>query len=364
MKFTPLLFLCFFGLSLSAQPFFPDLEGEALIQAIRQNFRPATVYSYNVARDTLYGKIDRVNDSLYCVYTGFGIAMNPNADPSSDAFSKGINTEHTWPRSRGAKFGNALSDMHHLFPSREDVNSDRGSLPFGEISDNSTESWYYLQFQRETPPSAAIRDLYSEILPSVRFEPREDHKGNVARAMFYFYTVYRAEADATAPDYFPPQINDLCDWHSLDPVDARELERTEQIALRQDNKVNPFVVDCNLLMRAYCPDLVPLSCLSSVDDILSPEKPFEVLGVGRTASGQQYLMLSTDEQIQLEIDWFDMLGRKVSFEARDWLSPGTFQLLLSNEVASTNSSGNAPYTARLRVRSSDGNMYIKSVLVP
>lgn len=364
MKWIALISFSLLANFLTAQPFFPDLEGNALIQAIRNEFRPSNVLSYNDARDLLYGNIDRVNDSLYCVYTGFGIQMTPGADPSSDAFSKGINTEHTWPRSKGADSGNPNSDMHHLFPTRLGVNSDRASLPFGDISDNATSRWYYLQFENSSPPQVAIRDLYSELLTNVRFEPREDHKGNVARAMFYFYTVYRSEANAADPNYFQSQINDLCDWHAQDPVDSRELQRTEAIALHQSGKVNPFVVDCNLLMRAYCPSLQPTACFSSVDDPSAPVAPFEILGVGRNDANERYIMIAADKEVQLHLEWYDVLGRKVSFEERDWLGAGTFQLLLTNEVANTIQGSAAPCVARLRFVTNDGSSWVKSVMVP
>ncbi len=83
------------------------------------------------------------------------------------------------------------------------------------------------------------------------FEPREDFKGNVARAAFYFYTIYRAEADEADPDFFETQRSTLCDWHDLDPVDSLEWNRNQIIASYQDDKLNPFILDCSLA-RIYC----------------------------------------------------------------------------------------------------------------
>lgn len=347
-----------------AQPYFPDLEGQALIDAIAENFRPGSVLSYSDARDVLYGEIDRRNDSLYCVYTDWGIQMTPGADPSNDAFSKGINTEHTWPRSKGADTGFPNSDMHHLFPTQVDVNSDRGSLPFRDISDNSTSKWYYLSIETSNTPNASVRDLYSELLVNSRFEPREAHKGNVARAMFYFWTVYRAEALAEDPSYFPPQISDLCEWHEQDPVDSRELQRTEAIAEYQDGKVNPFVVDCNLLRRTYCPNVPAVSCLSSTEDDFNTVAPFGVAGVGRKANGVPFVMLSlANENLSLEVDWLDVLGRKVSFETRDLLTVGTFELTMANKVAMLNTN-RQPIVARIKLVDHSGRAYLKSVLIP
>lgn len=359
---TIFIALIWLPITLLAQPFFPDLTGDDLIEAVGDAFYPNSVLSYNQARDTLYGKIDRRNDSLYCVYTGFGVALTPGADPSSDAFTLGLNTEHTWPRSKGAEFGNPLSDMHHLYATREGVNADRASWPFGEISDNATNTWYYLQFETSNIPQASIRDLYSEFRNNARFEPREDHKGNVARAMFYFYTVYRDEADAADPDFFTPQISDLCNWHELDPVDLEELQRSESIATYQDGKVNPFVADCNLLRRTYCPDLPALSCISSTSESLARRSPARVLGVGRRTDRRPYVTLETRSDLRLRVEWYDVLGRSLGSEEKDWYASGTLQLIMTNEVANPSTSG--PLVARIQVRDREGHWHLHSVIVP
>lgn len=363
--FFSLVLLLLIPAKTAAQPYFPGLSGQALIDALADEFRPNNVLSYGDARDELYGEIDRVNDSLYGVYTRFGIAMTPGADPSSDAFSKGINTEHTWPRSKGADNGNPESDMHHLFPTREEVNTARASLPFGEIDDNTTDQWYYLGFEVGNPPSTNIRDFYSELKINQRFEPREDHKGNVARAMFYFYTVYRQEADAEDPNFFPPQIADMCNWNALDPVDDRELERTLAIAEFQDGKVNPFVTDCNLLKRAYCPNLPTINCLSSTEELEQIDAGLvSVVGVGRSSARQAFVTLSIKESVRLEVEWLDLLGRKAGFESRDWLGIGTYQLTMTHEVARGTNSSSGPYVARLRITDFEGRSFLKTVLVP
>lgn len=253
-----LFFFCLSANAARAQSdtlLFPDLYGTELADALVQHFKPASVYEYGPARDTLFAKIDSHDDSLTCVYTGWTIWLDPTQDPTQAAYmgGAGINTEHTWPQSKGAT-GNAKSDMHHLFPTRTDVNELRGSLPFGDIPDQQTVAWLWQDQSLPQPPAMHI-DEASE-WDGQRFEPREDHKGNVARAMFYFYTMYRDQADAADPDFFWQQVDDLCYWHALDPVDAREYARTWAIAQRQDGKPNPFVLDCSLAERLYCIDLV------------------------------------------------------------------------------------------------------------
>ncbi|MCK5076964.1 MAG: endonuclease, partial [Calditrichia bacterium] len=184
---------------------------------------------------------------------GYKIYLDPAVDPTTDAYNKGINTEHSWPQSKGAASGNARSDMHHLYPAKDNVNSSRGNSPFDEISDNDTDNWYRNEETLNSIPTQYI-DEYSEKDNDVtdgRFESREDHKGNLARSMFYFYTMYKTEADAADSDFFPLQKEVLLSWHKLDIVDAAEVSRTNSIAAYQENLENPFILDTTLIRRAY-----------------------------------------------------------------------------------------------------------------
>lgn len=358
MKLSFLFSLCLLAGSFNAQDILPGLQGQALLDALLSEYRPTSVLDYNDARDFMYGELDVINDSIFCVYTGFGISRSPaGIAPRTDAFNKGINTEHSWPQGFGAGQGNARSNLHHIFPSRIDVNGDRGSLPFGEIPDGQSSRWYYLDQSQANIPPLATRHLYSELSSNQRFEPREDHKGNIARAMFYFYTIYRAESDAEDPNFFPPQIQDLCSWHELDPVDTRELIRTEAIASRQDGKVNPFVLDCNLLARTYCPSLQPISCLSSATTS-SPAaaRIFEHLGVGHNEQGS-FTLFRFQHPVQVNIQWLSLLGRPLANETQQWVEAGTqiFQ-------ASPNYQG--PQLGRFSIQSPEGRWYSQTVLLP
>ena len=80
-----------------------------------------------------------------------------------------------------------------------------------------------------TIPTTGI-DNYSEE-GAVDFEVREAQKGNTARAMLYFYTMYQAEADAADANYFASQRTSLCAWQDADPVDS--LEWVAQLEDRQ-----------------------------------------------------------------------------------------------------------------------------------
>lgn len=260
MRITLILLFCchLIHAQYDHQSVFPNLNEEALQEALSDNFRPQVVLGLSQARDTLYRRVHLSNDSVRCVYSGLTRYLDLNLDPSQALFGNGnntdINLEHSYPRSKGADEGNAVSDMHHLFPTRVPVNTARASKPFAEIVDNQTDTWYWQDRTLSSPPNTN-RQLYAEDEVN-GFEPREDFKGNVARAAFYFYTIYRSEAEEADPDFFESQRSTLCDWHDIDPVDSLEWVRNEIIASYQDDKLNPFILDCSLA-RLYCDDILP-----------------------------------------------------------------------------------------------------------
>lgn len=232
---------------------FPGLTGQQLLDSLVTEYKPSTYKSYNVARDILYSKIDNVNGYVFGIYTGYKAAIpQDSATARASANSVSINAEHTWPQSMGATDGTqAHSDMNHLRPAYTIANSARGNAPFAEIPDNETNTWY-LNTSSVSSPIADSLDKYSEKRNSpVAWEPREAYKGDVARGMFYFYTMYKSQADGADPNFFNNQKEYLRSWNSIDSVSAEEYDRTCAIAPYQDDKVNPFVVDPTLVDRAF-----------------------------------------------------------------------------------------------------------------
>jgi endonuclease I len=285
------------------------LNGQELIDALVENYKTTEVLSYNNARDTLYARIDNSNDTVYAVYTHFSKYLPPGVDPTQSLFNGGaedaINTEHTWPRSKGAQDGTlGHSDMHHLFATRMNVNGLRANDPFKEINDSQTNRWFYLDMEMNNIPSNDIDD-YSEWTSGV-FEPREDHKGNVARAMMYFYTMYRDNVDNSDPQYFEIQREDLCFWHYFDPADDSETLRNEKIAFYQGGKINPFIEDCTLAGRTYCPEFAD-ECISNTKEIENSDLNWDVKLI------DNYLVFTAQEddpQEILTVRLTDVLGRE------------------------------------------------------
>ena len=321
-----LLVLGSFNLQAQHEDVLPVFSGDELLGLLVENYKPGTVLSYGQARDTMFSKIDAVNDTLTCVYTGFPIYLDPTLDPTVAAYMdngpNGINTEHTYPRSKGAESGNAKSDMHHLFPTRIDVNAARANEPFAEIDDNLTTGWYYLNQLLNNIPGENI-DLFSEFRPG-GFEPPESFKGDIARAMFYFYTMYKAQADAADNTYFSNQKYTLCQWHLLDPVDTKEWERTYKIADRQDDKPNPFVLDCTLAARTYCPGQ---ECQTTGLNDFDLEKPYQLFqNAPNPFEGQTRIRYALNQPFEVEMFLTDVLGRNTGLMINKSQLEGTYEI--------------------------------------
>ena len=250
-----IIFLILFSASFSQIIIGEGLNGQELLNYVVDHYKTSTTLGYGNARDVLYGIIDlREDNQLSCVYSGFTITLDVTQDPSTNAYNQGINCEHTWPQSMGASQEPQKSDMHHLYPCKSNVNSSRGNHPYSDIIDTETDTWYRNDYSQNTVPNEFI-DQYAEKLNGATpvFEPREDHKGNASRAMFYFYAMYQQAADST---FWDTQKNTLFEWHSIDPIDQEELDRTWLISSYQEGHPNPFIIDSSLARRIWLTDHV------------------------------------------------------------------------------------------------------------
>lgn len=253
MKHYLTLFLLFSATFISGQSIIePCKTGQSLIDAVRTAYQPDATLGYGPARDTLYSKIDNNGLELSGIYTDFTVTLEAGADPSISAFQneRGLNAEHVYPQSKGARDEPGRSDMHNLHPSKVDVNSARGSCIFGDIEDSDTEFWFILGTQLTQIPTTDIDGYSEKDEESCVFEPRESVKGDIARSVFYFYTIYQNKAKQADANFFDRQKETLFAWHQLDPVSEKESRRNELIAFYQGN-LNPYSVDATLAERAF-----------------------------------------------------------------------------------------------------------------
>ena len=241
--------------------------GSELISSLQAGYYPTSIKSYNTARDSMFISLDVNSEGImYCVYTGLEVVADGSRTPGTSGLE--FNTEHVWPQGFFDSASPMVSDIHHLYPTWQTVNSIRGSLKFAEIPDAETNTWLYNGTQSGSIPGSDI-DLYSESTNS-EFEPREDFKGNIARSVFYFWTIYFDNTDIVAEGtneaFFSEMKETLYDWHIQDPVDAAEVARSLGVESIQGNR-NPFIHDTSLIRRAYFDTLAPPVTDPSEEDV-------------------------------------------------------------------------------------------------
>jgi deoxyribonuclease-1 len=190
-----------------------SLDGSALRSSLLNRIDGHHSLGYDGAREYMFSELDNEQGEVECVYTGqrvqtWGI-------PQNDI----MNTEHTWCQSWGADSNPAKADLHHLYPTMSGANSRRGNLELGWVIDSSWSQ------------GGAI---YGDDVRGQRvFEPRNVHKGDAARALFYFSVRY----EMSMPDYMEGVMRL---WNVQDPPDAHERSRCGRIETRQNNR-NHFI---------------------------------------------------------------------------------------------------------------------------
>jgi deoxyribonuclease-1 len=197
-----------------------NLWGEDLKDALTSIIDDHNSLGYNTARDHMYGEIDNVDGWVECVYTGRTAFFNTRAG----ATANGFNCEHTWPQSFSDEAEPMKSDLFHLYPTDETANNKRGNLDFGVVV---SPTW-----------SVGGSKLGTDSEGQTVFEPRDVHKGNVARTHFYYIIRY----DGNYNEYVDSEKMEshFRVWHESDPVDSAERQRNEDIYALQYNR-NPFI---------------------------------------------------------------------------------------------------------------------------
>lgn len=243
-----------------------QLQGSYLINYLREfyYYTNSAGKSYDNSRQYLYSKVDITGDQVYCLYTGFTAtydSTDTNTTPSTQVYQNGvgINAEHLWPQSRFSEAGPMVFDLHHLYAAKVQANGDRSNYPFMNIDEADVTYWYLGSDRLTSAPATQDQYLYSKFKSGTGagFEPRNSIKGDVARAIFYFYAMYSDNAEMLAvidnPAFFNGMKSTLYGWHQLDTVSTQEQERNAKVETWQGNR-NPFADDSSLVYRAFFSD--------------------------------------------------------------------------------------------------------------
>ena len=280
-----------------------ELQGTNLLKNLKPILYEMNYYSYNniwkiyeiTDRDwdnspanlDEYGEYDPSSNS-YAKYA-YGSTKTPKNDPLIHALYRdptvdggqirawgshnadGINREHVWCQSRGfsdadnGATGPAGTDLHHLIAGDGYVNTAiHNNNPYGfvDVVEATGSSAY-----NNTSKKGTALHTFSEDESTVVFEPRNEDKGDIARAIFYMAARYNNYSGEGGITNFEPNLvvvnyatsngdreyssdtkavgmgilQDLLVWNKLDPVDEYEIHRNDLIYKNYQGNRNPFV---------------------------------------------------------------------------------------------------------------------------
>lgn len=182
------------------------------------------------------------------------------AAKANDTHGSIIDREHIWPKSLG-NFGEnapAGTDVHHLMLA-DSVNNQQGhsNYDYGAVNPSSYTPIGTIVNHNNTGKKGTI--TYNGKTSTV-YEPQDEDKGDIARAMFYMaarYSSYTSSSDPflqlvdgfgkgsfTSTSSSPGTVgilSTLLSWHTLDPVSDYEIHRNNLIYHNFQHNRNPFI---------------------------------------------------------------------------------------------------------------------------
>ena len=167
---------------------------------------------------------DKESGNIITFYTSYATSYSAYNSGS------GWNREHVWPQSLGGftKSGPG-SDLHHIRPTENRTNSNRGNKLYGNVSGGSTSK-------------GNLSGLVGGTYNSNYFEPEDNVKGDVARICLYVYVRWGGDSSYACGNLTKvfQSIDVLLEWCELDPVDTWEMGRNEVVYGIQGNR-NVFI---------------------------------------------------------------------------------------------------------------------------
>ncbi len=243
----------------------------------------------NLARDKMFMEIDnqKVNgqgatlNTIECVYIGrLAVGYIDRVDAQNNY---NFNTEHTWPQSNFSENEPMRSDLYHLYPTDNPANGVRSNYPFGKVIANIT--W-------QVGGSKLGRNSLNQIV----FEPRDVHKGDVSRSMFYFITRYPVNYGGF---FTQTQENVFREWSKLDTVGVVESNRNNAIALLQ-LKRNPYIDHPEFVDRIYSFATNNIRPTFAELKVLPIKVEFDSTNISEFTSQQVYIANSGSAQLNID----------------------------------------------------------------
>lgn len=233
---------------------------------------------YLAGRDSMFMWFDNrarngqgaAQNTIESVYTGALAVGYIDRTDCQNTFS--FNTEHTFPQSFFSSLEPMKSDLHHLYPTDDLSNNQRGNNPFAVITSNIIWS-----------------DGGSKS-NGTSFEPRDLQKGRASRSLLYFVLRYQDYAN-----FVQPQEPLLRQWHAGFPPDAVERKRNSDIFSIQNNR-NPFVDYPQFIERIHSVTSLSVEPLTPSLDFPEDTIVFGYVNTGNSATFE-YVVVNTGNQL-------------------------------------------------------------------
>jgi hypothetical protein len=223
------------GISTSSPTFVSDLHALTNPHDMQfySNYGPLMVARFASRDTTLNRKV------ITCVYSGENKIYTEPFDFTVAGYSREHTYPHSWMPINPADALPEYNDYHHLFPTNQNnANALRSNFPLGKVV-NATSTYLGCKFGTDANGKQV-------------FEPRDEHKGDAARAMMYEAICYTTVSGNNWG--FPNPISQtisygqdqaiLKQWNAQDLPDAWEISRNDYIDSLQENR-NPFVDNPN-----------------------------------------------------------------------------------------------------------------------
>jgi endonuclease I len=208
------------------------------------------------------------------------------------------NREHSVPKSWFGDASPMYSDLFHVVPTDGKVNGQRSNYPYGQVG---TATWTSQNGSKLGPSGFPGYN-------GVVFEPIDSFKGDFARIYFYMCVRYKDKISSWTGESFNNgdlstwTENLFLQWHILDPVSSKEIERNNNVYSLQHNR-NPFIDNPDWVFYIWGPTADLNENLQQYINVY-PNPANENINIS-------YAMLERPEQIIL----YDIRGRTHAMEA-------------------------------------------------
>ena len=276
--------------------------GEELRAALHNIIKNDSHTTYNGLWAAYYQTDKRGTNKVWDIYSDnpdgqlpYEYVLGDNQCGNYNGEGSCYNREHLWAQS-WAKGTKHETDLHHVYPTDGYVNQRRGNSAFGEVGNTTWTSLNGGKLGKCTTTG------YSGNLDV--FEPIDEYKGDIARAIMYVSVRYYTEDSdwgsstmTNKSEILPWAVTMLLRWHAEDPVSDKEIARNEAVYGIQGNR-NPFVDHPEYAAAIWAPNNT-----YQITASVSPSNAGTVSGAGSYAAGQTCTLTATPNAGYTFINW-------------------------------------------------------------